>query len=440
MTLSDRLRRASACLLGMSLLLLSACSPPAPLPRGGSKVPSAERSSSTPRTPAADPFSRTGTPVPTGQMEEVPATVAALAQELAAGKTSERDKALAFYDWVAKNIRYDIVAYQAGNYPDPSPEVTFSTRSGVCEGYARLFVALCHAVGMEAEMVPGYSKGFAPDEDKSQPDHAWNAVKIDGKWVLLDPTWGSGHIDQGKDFVAEFSRDWFETPPDQFVATHLPEDPRWQLRSPAMTSSDFFAQPSLSNRYFDYGLTLLSHPKGKISTDGPFQVKISSDRDCRMMAALYQGSNAMPGTYTLVERTGRENLISVEPPAAGKYSLVVFVGPPDQLQAQSAVVYQVAATGGGSAEFPKTLRGFDDHEVRLVAPRHNLRPDQEVEIVVQAPGARDLMAVQGEKQTPFQRDGDTFRLYLYPEGAKVGVFGAYDESNSYKGLLEYSVE
>ncbi len=439
MTLPETLPRIQAGLLGVALLL-SACSPPAPLPKNAPSGRPSSTATSSPQTPSPDPFSRTGPPVATGPMEEVPATVAALAKELAAGKSSEREKALAFYDWVARNIRYDIVAYQAGKYPDPSPEATFSTRSGVCEGYARLFEAMCHAVGMEAEMVAGYSKGFAPDEDKSEPDHAWNAVKIDGKWVLLDPTWGSGHIDQGKDFVAEFSRDWFETPPDQFVATHLPEDPRWQLRSSPMDLAEFLVQPSLSNRYFDYGLNLLSHQKGKIATDGPFEVKISSDKDCRMMAALYQGPNSLPGTYTLVEREGRSNVISVDPPAAGSYSLVVFVGPPDQLQAQSAVVYQVTSSGPGGTEFPKTLRGFDDHEVRLVSPRRNLRSGEEVEIVVQAPGARDVMAVQGEKQTPFQREGDTFRLYLYPEGRKVGVFGAYDQGNSYKGLLEYSVE
>lgn len=421
-------------LLGLALSL-AACTPPAPLPKGATA-----RASSTPSSSHPDPFSRTGTPVPTGQMEEVPSTVAGLAKQLAEGKSSERDKAIAFYDWVAKNIRYDIVAYNAGKYPDPSAEATMLSRSGVCEGYARLFVAMCHAVGMEAEMVAGYSKGFAPDEDKSEPDHAWNAVRVDGKWLLLDPTWGSGHIDQGKDFVAEFSRDWFDTPPDQFVATHLPEDPRWQLRGSPMNATDFFAQPSLSNLFFDYGLKLTSHSKGKISSDGPFEVKISSEKECRMMAALYQGSNALPGTYTLVERDGNDNVISIDPPAPGSYRLVVFVGPPDRLEAQSAVVYQVTA-GEASAgrEYPKTLRAFDDLQVRLTSPRYNLRSGEEVEIVVQAPGARDLMAVQGEKQTPFQRDGDTFRLYLYPEGEKVGVFGAYDEGNSYQGLLEYKV-
>lgn len=46
--------------------------------------------------------------------------------------------------------------------------------------------------------VPGYSKGFGYQTGQSfsgEFDHAWNAVYLEGRWHLVDSTWGSGLVD-----------------------------------------------------------------------------------------------------------------------------------------------------------------------------------------------------------------------------------------------------
>lgn len=46
--------------------------------------------------------------------------------------------------------------------------------------------------------VPGYSKGFGYQLGQSfsgEFDHAWNAVFLEGRWHLVDSTWGSGLVD-----------------------------------------------------------------------------------------------------------------------------------------------------------------------------------------------------------------------------------------------------
>jgi hypothetical protein len=375
-----------------------------------------------------------------GQTAAVPTEVAALATQLVQGQSSERDKALALYDWIAQNVRYDMASFLAEDLPDPSPELVLSSRLAVCEGYARLFMAMSHAVGLEAVMVPGYSKGFAPDEDRSKPDHAWNAVKLDGQWVLLDPTWGSGHIDQSKAFVAEFSRDWFAVPPERFVATHLPAEEKWQLLSPPLSQEAFWAQPSFSNPYYDYELSLDSHPKGQITSDGPLELRISSGKDCRLMAALYRQDQQLPGDHALVERRGNDFTVTVVAPEAGNYRLVVFASPPEELQAKSAVTYELTANSGSDGEvFPKTLQTFIDQEVRLLSPRSGLSRGRSTTLVVEAPRATKLMAVEGEQQIPFERSGDRFTLNVTPQSDKVTVFGSYDDSVNYSGLLEFPV-
>jgi len=44
----------------------------------------------------------------------------------------------------------------------------------------------------------GYSKGYGykiGQTFQGNSDHAWNAVYLDGRWHLLDSTWGSGTVD-----------------------------------------------------------------------------------------------------------------------------------------------------------------------------------------------------------------------------------------------------
>lgn len=53
--------------------------------------------------------------------------------------------------------------------------------------------------GVQCMTVPGYSKGFGYQMGQSfsgEFDHAWNAVYLEGRWHLLDSTWGSGLVDK----------------------------------------------------------------------------------------------------------------------------------------------------------------------------------------------------------------------------------------------------
>lgn len=52
--------------------------------------------------------------------------------------------------------------------------------------------------GVQCVTVPGYSKGFGYQTGQSfsgEFDHAWNAVYLEGRWHLVDSTWGSGLVD-----------------------------------------------------------------------------------------------------------------------------------------------------------------------------------------------------------------------------------------------------
>ena len=157
----------------------------------------------------------------------------ALAAHIRRAARTESARLRAAYVWAAANITYDYAAL-TGPRPSQSAETVLATRRGVCEGIARLTVALATRLGIEAVAVGGWAT--APSGEASvAPDglHMWVAAHVDGRWTLSDPTWAPGGAGPSM---------WFDVPPDEFVRTHLPQDPRWQLLAHPLTAEDAVAR------------------------------------------------------------------------------------------------------------------------------------------------------------------------------------------------------
>lgn len=135
-----------------------------------------------------------------------------LAERLTAGKKSERSKARAIYDYVAKNITYDVQKYRNDEFAlDDSALKTLERKKGVCQDYSFLAIALLRSIGMEARFVEGIADGIR---------HAWVEVKVDGRWLTMDPTWGSGYLNPNGWFVKRYNPEYFDPSPAEFRKTH----------------------------------------------------------------------------------------------------------------------------------------------------------------------------------------------------------------------------
>ncbi|MBX9976548.1 transglutaminase domain-containing protein [Cytobacillus firmus] len=138
-----------------------------------------------------------------------------LAKELTEGISSEREKAKAVYDYVAKTVSYDVNKLETDDFSwDDSALKTLDSKTGVCQDYSYLAIALLRAGNMEARFVEGTAfGGFWPQK------HAWVEVKVDGSWLTMDPTWGAGYIKDDK-FVAAFNEKYFDPNKAEFEKTH----------------------------------------------------------------------------------------------------------------------------------------------------------------------------------------------------------------------------
>lgn len=164
---------------------------------------------------------------------------------------SDIEKVRSIFAWVIHYIQYDKAAYNNGNKRiNKSNEDVLERRKAVCFGYSTLFKALCNQAGVEAEVVVGFSKGTLTAQSKiGKPDHAWNAVKIDSTWHLLDATWASSLKARSDDFMATLNTNYFLTAPKKLILNHLPSDPMWQLLDCQITPDVFIKSSSVINKY-----------------------------------------------------------------------------------------------------------------------------------------------------------------------------------------------
>jgi len=144
---------------------------------------------------------------------------------------NDREKIVSLYQWLTQNIRYDLKAYKDGNKRiNRSNTDILKRKKAICWGYSTLFKAMCNASNLTCEVISGYGRTkLAEKPNLNSPNHAWNSVKIDSSWYLLDATWDSGLIGSVGLFEQKFGHDYFLTPPNYFIVNHLPADPDWQL-------------------------------------------------------------------------------------------------------------------------------------------------------------------------------------------------------------------
>ena len=200
-------------------------------------------------------------------------SIEAVAQALAKAEPDRARRIKALHDYVADRVAYDVAAYRAGTYGPQDAESVFTTRTSVCAGYANLLAALGEAAGEEIVVVGGDARGL--DGGLSGEGHAWNAAKLDDRWVLLDATWNAGYVDATQ-FYKRYGTRYLMSPPEAFGTTHFPDDPKWQLRAEPISRGDFLRQPNLNGEFFAYGLTLQSPRRSQTTVGDALDVAIDN--------------------------------------------------------------------------------------------------------------------------------------------------------------------
>ena len=206
--------------------------------------------------------------------------IAKLTAYLITPAKNDLEKVEYLYQWLIQNISYDKLAYRNGNKRiNRSNEDILKRKEAICWGYATLFNAMCEVANIPCEIISGYGRTSLAEKPKvKSPNHAWNSVKIDSSWYLLDATWDSNLRGSIGAFEQKFGHDYFLTPPKYFIVNHLPADPDWQLLDCPISVEEFQLSIAI--------ITGLAERKDCEKDQEKITFEISSIHDKRLVAAI----------------------------------------------------------------------------------------------------------------------------------------------------------
>lgn len=182
------------------------------------------------------------------------ASITRVAQYLAAQEPDPVLRIKALHDYVADRLTYDTESPE-GKAPAQDAETVFKRRTALASGYANLLSALGQAIGIEIPTISGNSR--IPQSDLDGTAHAWNSVRLQNQWQLIDVTWDSVYL-EGRNALKRYRTDYLFTPASLFAYSHFPDDAAWQLLDEPIDRGEFLRQPVLSPAFFAQDLALVS--------------------------------------------------------------------------------------------------------------------------------------------------------------------------------------
>ncbi|XP_053234518.1 kyphoscoliosis peptidase-like [Podarcis raffonei] len=238
---------------------------------------------------------------------------------------SDLEKVRAIWMWTCHHIEYDVEGYH-NKVPSEATDALQSGKSA-CGGYAGLFEEMCSLAGIQCKQLSGFAKGFQYKPGKvfeGKTNHVWNAVFLEGRWHLLDNTWGSGCVDDScSKFTFRYNEFYFLTHPALFINDHFPEDHSWQLLKRTLSMQQFERNVWYKPAFYSVGLTGTSTATSVIETEnGKATVSIESHSPTLFLCKL---NGANEHCFMTLQRNGMT--LEVYPQEVGTHSLDIFAKP-----------------------------------------------------------------------------------------------------------------
>lgn len=370
-------------------------------------------------------------------------SIPALVNYLIKPAEDETQKVRAIFRWISQNITYDVDAYFDQRLIVEEPEKVIRRGRAVCGGYAQLFKRMCKEAGIQSEIIAGWSKGYI-EQLSPKPNHAWNAVKINQQWHLLDVTWGSGYINDQQTYSKAFQGHYFLTEPNLLIYDHLPEDEKWQQLDQPISRKQFEDLILLRPDFFATGLSLVSHQESTINVTEELVIKIAAPITTYLNAELIKNNKVLPDNFVFSQRLNNAYLINVHFPDEGKYILRVYSkSGKEQKLYNWACDYNINVKQNvNSSPFVKQFSSFYDLNGYLYYPLDlylNAGSNQAFKIEVN--NALEVSLLVNENRIiPFKKENNIYRTNITPESGPLRIMAKTDTTNTYQFLLEYQVK
>lgn len=303
------------------------------------------------------------------------------------GVSSPEEKVRIFHDWIALNIEYDVEGYFSGQVEAYEELDVLRTGKSVCQGYANVFAAMCNAAGIENIIITGYGRGLGfsifGGEEKYNSNHAWNAVKLSGRWRLIDATWDAGYVD-GREFIRRYSTAYFMPDPAEFIYSHFPENNKYQFLPSPLSFDEFRKQPFLREGFFEMRLEFAEKYNLVEKCGSEKILSLNVPSGVNMLASLYNNKGKEISGRTFVQKRDGKINIYVRFPSQGEYELILFASDKGAAEKYDGVAnLKLIASEGNDYGFPVVYSDMAASGAVILEPLINpLKADSETEFKI----------------------------------------------------------
>ena len=173
--------------------------------------------------------------------------------EIIGSNMSDYEKALSIYDYICSTTTYDkrsfnqqliLPSFKTTHIPSFYLEGVFLKGLAVCDGFSKAFSLLCNMEGIDCVRIVGTAV-----QNASSENHAWNKVKINDEWYIVDTTWAE--LSSG--LTERLTHKYFLITDEMTKNSHIPNKYRNKfLNYPtSSTAFDFYSNYTLSHTYSD---------------------------------------------------------------------------------------------------------------------------------------------------------------------------------------------
>lgn len=386
-------------------------------------------------------------------------SIKSLTERLIKNTENEFEKARSIYRWITKNISYDVQSYFKNNIEHQRVQAKYVLKSkiSVCSGYANLFKEMANAAGLESEVVSGFAKGygFEAGDAIGESNHAWNAVRLDKSWYLIDCTWGAGSIGVDKKFKRNYVDFYFLTPPEHLIYSHFPDSNRWQLMTNQMSKIVFSNLPYLKPKFFIDKLNFISAPKIKYEIGSNFKIDYLINPKIKIMTQLLDKNGVEQEGSTYIKRRDSRVSILVRPHDSGDYSLKLLSEDKTKKGKFSLCVEHLIKTNENYSSgdgFVKLWYDFiESYDIGFDRP-HYFKYTVSKDLILDydiSPSTQVLFTLKNKKSGKniqgglfIKRSGRSTQLNLRPQGSGVyslNMFAKKSNQDKYDGCAEYVI-
>ena len=357
---------------------------------------------------------------------------------------NQAESAYFVFRWISENIAYDCYSYVHGGI-DYKEESSYTKGKAVCEAYSLIFKRMCEALGLETIKISGYSKGtsFVPGNLPTRTNHAWNAVKIDSVYYLVDSTWGSGSCDKDK-FTKKLKEFYFCTKPEAFVNSHLPADNKWQLTSKIITLKEFVETVKLNIGFYENGFETISPSLPILNVEEKSKVTLTYDKSISNLTItnhIYylQGNNyvEMPNTIINTKKSGKFE-VSFITNKIGNYKLNIYGGLIGAKSYEQLVEIKINCTKAPKTAlfYPKIYSLYTTSETEIIDPLYMpLKKGNSYTFKVRSTYSNMYVWDGAYKEMKKGTNGLFTSDKIKISGDKIKIYG---KDSSYRTLAEYN--